>query len=353
MEHAQPRSAAARSRLSPSHPKPTRQAIIDLAGVVLFVWASVFIIHYFDLPAAVSHFASNNEQWAIDEVTMVSLCVVAGLGVFAWRRWQESLETIARHEATLERLRSTESEIESKDRLIRSVSHELRTPLTALLGYAHLLGDSEIHETERQYVVDTIVAQGRDLSNIVDDLLTRAQAEAETLRLAKVPLSLGGQAAQVVEGWGPDEQKRIRSHAARDVRAMGDPSRVRQIIRNLISNGLRYGDGPVEIQASYSASMAYLTVSNPGPPIPAEHRKRIFDPYHRVSGDDPKPGGLGLGLAISQQLAALMGGKILYDHADGMSIFEFSLPRFDAARPDEEIRQAPAQALVGTSESPE
>ena len=57
--------------------------------------------------------ASDNEAWAIDEVTLVSLCVVAGLGVFSWRRWRESLEVIARHESTLERLRSTESAVES------------------------------------------------------------------------------------------------------------------------------------------------------------------------------------------------------------------------------------------------
>ena len=324
------------SRLSSTHPQPTRQAVIDLTAVVLFAWVAVFVIHYFDLPSAVSRWASANQEWAIDEVTMVSLCVVAAIGVFAWRRWQESLETIARHEATLERLHSTESEIASKDRLIRSVSHELRTPLTALLGYAQLLGDAQIDDQERQHVVETIVSQGRDLSNIVDDLLTRAQAEARTLHLAKVPLSLGAQAAQVVEGWGPDEATRIRSFAGRDVRAVGDPSRVRQIIRNLISNGLRYGDDGVEIQASYSPTMAYLTVSNPGPPIPEEHRARIFDPYHRVAGDDPKPGGLGLGLAISQQLAALMGGQIHYDHANGVSVFELSLPRFDAIPVDAE-----------------
>ena len=105
----------------------------------------------------------------------------------------------------------------------------------------------------------------------------------------------------------------------------------------------------MEIQASYSATMAYLTVSNPGPPIPDDHRERIFDPYHRVSSNDPKPGGLGLGLAISQQLANLMGGEILYDHADGMSVFELSLPRFDAMRPSEERDEEPKQALVGST----
>ena len=318
---------ASKGRLAPGHPRPTRQALVDLMMVTAFVWVSVFVILYFDVPGALSHFASTNEEWAIDEVTLVSLCVAAGLGVFSWRRWQESLATIARHEATLERLRTTESEVESKDRLIRSVSHELRTPLTALLGYAQLLGDSEIEDPERTEVAQTIVEQGRDLSNIVDDLLTRAQAEAATLRLAQVPLSLGAQVAQVVEGWGPDDADRIAATEDRRVRAVGDPARVRQIVRNLISNGLRYGEGAVEITASRDDTTAFLAVANDGPPIPEDHRQRIFDPYHRVGHEDSKPGGLGLGLSISLQLARLMGGDITYVHRDGRSIFELSLPR--------------------------
>lgn len=330
------------SRLSRSHPRPTRQALLDLAAVTAFVWASVIVIHTFDVPAALSHWASSNEQWAIDEVTLVSLVVAAGLGVFSWRRWQESMQTIVRHEATLERLRTTEGEVESKDRLIRAVSHELRTPLTALLGYAQLLGDAQIDDVERQEVVRTIVAQGTDLSNIVDDLLTRAQAEADTLRVAHVPLSLGAQVAQVVEGWSPDQADRIRSTAAREVKAFGDPARVRQIVRNLISNAIRYGDGVVEISATTSGGMSQIAVANAGDPIPTEHRALIFDPYHRVAGDDPRPSGLGLGLAISQHLATAMGGRITYDYRGGRSVFELALPRTAAGAIPQ--RQQPAAA---------
>lgn len=316
-------------RLSSTHPQPTRQAILDLAAVVVFVWASVFVIHLLDVPGAIARWASDNQAWAIDEVTLVSLCVVAGLGVFSWRRWQESLEVIARHEATLERLRSTENEIESKDRLIRSVSHELRTPLTALLGYAQLLRDPDMADTDRADAVGTIVNQGQDLANIVDDLLTRAQAEAATLRLARVPLVLGAQAAQVIEGWSSEGSTRIRSSADRTIRALGDPARVRQIVRNLVSNAIRYGTGEIEL-STHLDDRAHLTVANVGPPIPPEHRERVFDPYHRVDGDDSQRTGLGLGLSISRQLARLMEGDLTYDYRDGRSVFDLTLVAADS-----------------------
>ena len=270
------------TRLGSTHPLPTRRALVDLGLVVLFVWASVVLIHYFDVPAAIAEWASDNESWAIDEVTLVSLCVVAGLGVFSWRRWRESLEVIARHEATLDRLHSTENAVESKDRLIKSVSHELRTPLTALLGYAELLRDPQMVDVDRSEAVSTIVDQGQDLANIVDDLLTRAQAEAETLTLASVTLSMGAQVAQVVEGWGRANAAKFRVSADRDVKALGDPGRVRQIVRNLVSNAFRYGDGVVEIATRTTDASPHVLVDNPGAPIPKDHRDSIFEPYHRV-----------------------------------------------------------------------
>jgi signal transduction histidine kinase len=315
------------TRLTPTHPLPTRRALIDLGVTVAFVWVSVALIHYFDVPTAIARWANDNEAWAIDEVTLVSLCVVAGLGVFSWRRWRESLEVIARHEATLERLRSTESAVESKDRLIKSVSHELRTPLTALLGYAELLRDPSTVDVDRFEAVTTIVDQGQDLANIVDDLLTKAQAEAETLTLASVTLSMGAQVAQVVEGWGVATSTNFRVSADRGVKAVGDPSRVRQIVRNLVSNAIRYGDGTIEIATRTNDDSSHVLVANPGSPIPEEQRERIFEPYHRVNPDVSQPAGLGLGLSISRQLARMMGGDITYHHRDGMSVFDLSLPR--------------------------
>ena len=304
----------------------TRRALIDLGFVTVFVWATVYLIHRFDIPAALRAWNASHEQWAIDEFTLVSLCVAASLGVFSWRRWQESLITIARHEQTLTQLRSTESEVASKDQLIKSVSHELRTPLTALLGYAELLGNEHLEASERSAMVTTIIRQGRDLANIVEDLLTRAHVEAETLTVTAVPIGLGAQAAQVVEDWGPDERPRIVTTGDRSVRAVGDPARVRQIVRNLVGNGLRYGTGGVVISTERREDRAVLAVVNPGPEIPADEYERIFEPYHRLRDSAPAPGGLGLGLAISRHLARMMDGNLSYRRCDDLSIFELELP---------------------------
>jgi signal transduction histidine kinase len=138
---------------------------------------------------------------------------------------------------------------------------------------------------------------------------------------------MGAQVAQVVEGWGISTADRFRVSIDRDVKATGDPSRVRQIVRNLVSNAFRYGDGMVEIATRSTDDSSHVLVANPGPPIPEEQRERIFEPYHRVNPDTSQPAGLGLGLAISRQLARMMAGDITYHHRDGMSVFNLSLPR--------------------------
>jgi signal transduction histidine kinase len=305
----------------------TRRALIDLALVTAFIWITVLTIHRLDLPAALREWNASHEQWAIDEFTLVSLCVAVALGIFSWRRWQESMRTIELHEQTLIRLKTTESEIASKDQLIRSVSHELRTPLTALLGYAELLNDHGLDSTDRSTMLGTIVRQGRDLANIVEDLLTRAHVEAATLQVTHVPISLGAQTAQVVEDWNPEERAAITATTDRDVRALGDPARVRQIVRNLVSNALRYGEGTVEISTHQDgASFVALKVSNPGPAIPRSEYESIFEPYHRLKESAPAPGGLGLGLAISRQLAEMMGGDLTYERHNEQSVFSLKLP---------------------------
>lgn len=311
-----------RPLLMSDHPRPTQAAVRDLAVVVLMVWLAAFVVHRFQLPEALDTWNQANQAWAIDEVTMVSLCAVAGLGVFSWRRWQESLRTIARHEATLERLRSTESEVASKDRLIRSVSHELRTPLTAMLGYAELLGEQS-GVAERGEMVATIIRQGRDLSDIVEDLITRAQSEAKLIRVAEVPVRLVANAAQVLETWTPEERRLISVSGEAPV-AVGDPARVRQIIRNLLTNALRYGAGPIVVEAGGESGRSWLRVIDHGLGVPDADRETIFEPYRGVE-ESRAPGSLGLGLAISRELARLMGGDLVYRREGSRTVFELSL----------------------------
>lgn len=313
--------------ISAKPPALTRRALIDLALVTAFVWIAVVVTHRLDLPDGLTQWNVDHPQWAIDEFALVSLFVAGALGVFSWRRWQESLRTIARHEATLERLRTTESAIASKDDLIRTVSHELRTPLTAMLGYAELLEAGEIPSTERADMVKTIIREGHDLSNIVEDLLTRARVEADTLEVALVRVNLAGQVAQVLEGWTPDERSRIEDRSDPSVVATANPARVRQIVRNLISNALKYGSEEITITMASFGDQIKLRVANLGAEIPEADRDMIFDPYYRLPGIGDTPGGLGLGLAISRQLARLMNGDLTYSYRADHSIFDLTLPR--------------------------
>jgi signal transduction histidine kinase len=110
------------------------------------------------------------------------------------------------------------------------------------------------------------------------------------------------------------------------VRAVGDPERVRQIVRNLISNALRYGGDTIRVEVLSADSNSRVLVCDNGTPIAEEDRERIFQPYQRAHDAPGLPDSLGLGLAISRQLAQLMGGDLTYRHHNGESVFELALP---------------------------
>ncbi|MDH3308486.1 MAG: GAF domain-containing sensor histidine kinase [Acidimicrobiia bacterium] len=249
-------------------------------------------------------------RWTTEDISLLTTAA-AMIGAF----WEREL---ARHK--LEEL------LEAKDRFLASVGHELRTPLTAVVGFGQILQDTEALSTEeRRQILETLVAQGLDLTNIVNDLLVAAKADIGRLDVMAVPVNLRVQTSQVLEMLDGAERARV-SLSQGSIRALGDPDRVRQILRNLISNALRYGGKRIEIRIERSDSTARLMVIDTGTAIPADDRERIFQPYQRAHDTPGVPGSLGLGLAISRQLARLMSGDLTYRHEAGESIFELVLP---------------------------
>ena len=218
--------------------------------------------------------------------------------------------------------------VNSKDELIASISHEIRTPLTAMVGFSQLLKDeaSDLSPTDRSDMIRSIADEGVDLTNIVDDLLTSAKAEAGTLAVVAVPVSLRAQVAQVLETVGQISGKKMEVIGP-SIRAIGDPARVRQILRNLISNALRYGGDSVQVSIVNADSKARVLVSDNGPGIPREERERIFEPYHRAHNVPGLTASIGLGLSISRKLARLMDGDLVYRRETGVTIFELLLPK--------------------------
>lgn len=216
----------------------------------------------------------------------------------------------------------------AKDAFLASVSHELRTPLTAVVGFGKILQDAAqtMSEEERAELLELVVAQGTDLTNITNDLLVAAKADIGTLQVTLVPVNLRAQTAQVLEAFERDQVGDI-ALIGHSVRAEGDPDRIRQIVRNLISNALRYGGDTIRVEVLSGDITAKVLVCDNGPAIPDEDRERIFQAYQRAHNAHGITDSLGLGLAISRQLAHLMGGDLTYRHQHGESIFEFALPR--------------------------
>ena len=104
-----------------------------------------------------------------------------------------------------------------------------------------------------------------------------------------------------------------------------DPGRLRQVLRNLVSNAHRYGGDNVRILVLETNGSAVAEVRDSGGPLPAEEQERIFLPYERSQGS-AVVGSVGLGLHVARLLARLMGGDLTYDHSGAEAIFRLELP---------------------------
>lgn len=209
----------------------------------------------------------------------------------------------------------------SKDAFIAEVSHELRTPLAAIVGLtASVLEGDHIAEDDRE-LLEIVLNQGEEMAYIIEDLLVAAQSDNRSLT---VDISVVDAYAEVlsvaskrdVEAVAPTETVRVRA----------DPVRTRQVLRNLMTNAVRYGKAPVRVEISPNGESVEIAVSDAGDAIPDEHRERIFEPYLTAHADDVRAGSIGLGLSISRSLARLMAGDLTYHH-DGRSVFTLVLPR--------------------------
>ncbi len=217
--------------------------------------------------------------------------------------------------------------MQSKDELIASVSHEIRTPITAILGFAQLLhsDSTDFTEAEQAEMLQVLINESTDIANIVEDLMVAAKADIGKLEVMRVPVDLRAQAAQVLETWNQTVVGHIQV-SGESVRCVGDPVRVRQVIRNLVSNALRYGGDDIRVVVGSHESTGFVLLADDGPGVPPDDVKHIFEKYERGSQAPGLTEALGLGLGISRRLARLMGGDVTYRHTDGETVFELALP---------------------------
>ncbi len=219
--------------------------------------------------------------------------------------------------------------MDSKDRFVAMVSHEVRTPLTLVLGLAQELRDGAGRFTIEEVgeLAALMADQSIEISNIIEDMLVAARAENHTLTVVPEATDLGSQVDLVVQACACDEHIRNSiSVTADQAKAWADPGRVRQIIRNLISNAVRYGGDEIAVEVTQVGSTVSVAVSDNGSGVPESESDAIFEPYQQASTDHKVAGSVGIGLHVSRTLARAMDGDLTYRYEGGRSVFELTLP---------------------------
>ncbi len=234
--------------------------------------------------------------------------------------------TIADITELREAQRQLENLIESKDRFLASVAHELRTPLTAVVGFAQELKD-ELHlygEPEKEEFRELIAFHSAELSHLIEDLLVWARGDIGEVQVQPERIDLGEAVRRSMQAI-PGVTLEVDAPDGL-VEAYADPARLRQIIRNLTTNAVRYGGDHVTVGVKRIDGQALVEVSDNGPPMNAADMNRIFEPYTRSEAIIAAPGSIGLGLTVSRSLARLQDGDLVCVREGFYNVFRVSLP---------------------------
>ncbi|MBW0114163.1 GAF domain-containing sensor histidine kinase [Pseudonocardia abyssalis] len=222
----------------------------------------------------------------------------------------------ARRDAELAR-EVAESASRAKSDFLSALSHELRTPLQAITGFTELLGTLELSPARRSAALGHIGGASSHILALVDDVLDIAAIEAGALPLHPVDVDVAGLVGEVVDLLGPlaDERGVVLDACAPCGTVRADPRRLRQVLINLVTNGVRYNHAGGRVRVRAGAGT--IRVADSGPGIPEEFLERLFVPFDRLGADvGPEPGA-GLGMVLARGLTEAMGGQLTVDSAPG------------------------------------
>lgn len=253
---------------------------------------------------------------------------------------QRSIEHARERKLLLTRLdESHRAEIERKDQFLSHVSHEFRTPLSAIQQFASILADGlagPLNDDQLEYL-QVVLRNVDELKRMVEDLLEATRASAGRLCVQTSSLELAPVITELVEAAGPRARKLdiALSCEVRETRpVLGDPTRVRQVVANLLDNALKFTPpgGNVHVTAGPApedAGCTLISVSDTGPGVPPDEREAVFEPMFQSAqaSADLCRKGLGLGLHICRELMAMQGGRIWIDDTPAPgSTFVLQLP---------------------------
>jgi signal transduction histidine kinase len=240
-----------------------------------------------------------------------------------------SMTDISQHKAEERRMHDL---VTSKNRLLASVTNDLRSPLAEVIDFARLLEGPIDDAGKRRDLAAAIATGAMRVASIVEDLLVISRCELGDLSVAAVPVDLAAQVAQVLEvgGAAMSEVTTPGRNVERRV-GVGDPARVRQIIRNLVTDALVHGGGNIAVTIHRRDTTLHLTIAADAPQLPDDLLDRVFGSFEELLTGPIGPDSRFMALSVARRLAVAMGGELRYSHESGRTEFDVSLP---AVRPD-------------------
>ena len=243
----------------------------------------------------------------------------------------------------IEARQAAEAANRAKSEFLANMSHEIRTPLTAILGYAELLrddGDLARAPERRLETIDTIQGAGQHLLTVINDILDLSKIEAGKMTVEAVETAVAAVLHEVVSLMRPRAAEKGVTLSARldgplPERVMSDPTRLRQILVNLVGNAVKFTEaGSITVSAREEPLPGgvrglVIEVDDTGPGLTLAQAGRIFSSFGQGDASvTRRHGGSGLGLAISHRLAQLLGGSVVLARtAPGQgSCFRLELP---------------------------
>ncbi len=288
--------------------------MIHAVGVVAYasvLWAAVDLAARSSTSGPIGSLSRAGLEVGFDRVMVVVVLVAIATVML---RAIRALLTAQDQQA--EALAQERRAVQLKNEFVSMVSHELRTPLTGIAGFTDTLSDGwdSLPAGEVSEFLGIMRQETDHLSNLVEDILVIPRLEAGQLRLDPTVLELASEAravGNVIFGEDSDYAVTIPSN----VMVLADPTRLRQILRNLLENAQKYGGEQVLVEGELSGPGRYtVSVSDNGRGVPEGEQERIFEHFEQLSSGDARlQQGVGLGLPIARKLARAMGGELWYE----------------------------------------
>jgi PAS domain S-box-containing protein len=257
------------------------------------------------------------DRWLLGTATPQRHDDADGGGPMAWYGYIADVTDLRELEAASRDKAAAEAASLAKTEFLSRMSHELRTPLNAVLGFSQLLELSRappLADAHRR-PVQLIREAGEHLLTMIGDLLdlTRIESGRMDLQIGPVPLApLFDECLALLQAQAGAAQVSPVGAPAHALAVRADRTRLKQVLLNLLSNGIKYNrpGGAVTLRARAAGATVLIEIADTGVGIAGEHLARLFEPFQRGAHSQSSIEGTGIGLAVSRSLVELMGGRI-------------------------------------------